>query len=155
MTRGRHVSVDTDDIRDTLAELASADETIDGGGVMAKRLAADLPYHKATVLRELHRLEREGDVELVWGFTDSGPQKSFRLTDEDDSADDTRLIADGGRVTQVVYECEECDHRIKIYETDEQAVFCQCTDAGPQMNPIGPARDVAPADGSSTDGGER
>ena len=27
---------------------------------------------------------------------------------------------------QQIYECVECDHRIKIYEREEQAVFCGC-----------------------------
>lgn len=37
---------------------------------------------------------------------------------------------------QQIYECKECEHRIKIYETEEQAVFCGCEDEGHPMIPV-------------------
>jgi ribosomal protein S27E len=49
------------------------------------------------------------------------------MTDETDSS----------RTRRMVYECKECDHRIVIYEREEQAVFCQCEAEGPPMKPIG------------------
>lgn len=36
----------------------------------------------------------------------------------------------------IEYECKECEHRIKIYNEDEQAVFCGCNPEGFPMIPV-------------------
>ncbi|ELY68863.1 helix-turn-helix domain-containing protein [Natrinema versiforme] len=77
MSRGRHVAVDTDQILESLATLADDGETISEGGVVPKRLATECGYHRATVLRALESLVEESAAEVVWGFTDTGPKKSF------------------------------------------------------------------------------
>ncbi len=41
-----------------------------------------------------------------------------------------------GTAHQQIYECTECSHRIKIYQREEQAVFCGCNPANrPPMEP--------------------
>lgn len=44
--------------------------------------------------------------------------------------------------TEQLYECIECGHRIKIYEKEEQAVFCTCDDEGPPMKPVEASAEV-------------
>lgn len=47
------------------------------------------------------------------------------------------------RVTQRIYQCTECEHRIKIYEVEEQTVFCQCHEDGPSMIPVDMLEELA------------
>lgn len=44
---------------------------------------------------------------------------------------------DGGQErTMRFYECVECGHRVKIYETEIQDVFCRCEPDGPPLLPV-------------------